>query len=236
MKLKSTLVVMALGAGFGAMAHHTSFNTPFNAHEAINRPMAGHANVALNNGTAAEMDETPGATINGDADFYFRYDGDKKIWGGFQTPSGVSLQQAMLYICVGPKVEGSEKTTITPRLKVTSKKDANGQNAQLPMEFAFEPIELTDEVQHLCIVSEEKSGEWFTNGFVDAVTGKELKARYYDLYFDDADAGQFVAWEGMGFARNQVPVLNFTHEATWTACMTAQATNWPASASSKYRS
>lgn len=225
MKIKSTLVVLALGASFGAMAHHTAFNTPYNANEEINRPMAGHANVAITAGTVAVMDETSGATFDGaeGTTLQFRYDGDKKIFPGFQTPAGRNLERAVIHVCVGPKPENATKNTLTLRLRVTSKKDSKGQDKQLPMDFAFETIELTDEVQHLVLVSEEKSGEYFENGFKDAVTGKELKVRYYDLFADDAEAGQFVALEGMGFDRYEMPTITFDREATWEAAMTAHS-------------
>ena len=223
MKMKSTLAVLALGASLGAYAHHTAFNTPFDARQEINRPMAGHANVAVNGGEVAVMDETSGATATGEAPVYFRYDGDKKVFSGFQTPTGQQLERCVIHICVGPKPEGATKAYITPRVRVTSKKDSKGQNAQLPMDFTFEPVELTDQVQHLQLASDVKSGEWFTNGFVDNVTNKVLKARYYDVYFDDAEAGQFVAIEGMGFDRYEMPVLSFDREATWEAAMTAHS-------------
>lgn len=223
MKMKSTLVALALCASFGAMAHHVAFNSKYDAREEINRPMAGAEDVVINNGTVAVMDETSGATFNGpgenNAKFYFRYDSNKQTVGPKKSAKAAEMDRCVLHICIGPKPEGSTATTVTPRIRVTSNKDKNGENKGYTMDYTFEPVELTNEVQHLILSSENKSGKFFDQEFKDPTTGKVLSVRYHDLYLDGAEAGQFMAWEGVGYDIYYMPTVTFDHEATWEACM-----------------
>lgn len=222
MKMKSTLVALALCVGLGASAHHVYFNSKYDAREEVNRQMAGHADVVINNGTVVEMDGTSGATFNGsgenNAKFYFRYDSNKQSVGPKKSAKGAEMDRCVLRICIGPKPEGSTATTVTPRVRVTSNKKKvadGGENKAYTMDFTFEPVELTDQVQHLVLATDVKSGDYLDQDFKDPVADKVVSVRYHDLYLDGAEAGQFMAWEGVGYDKYYMPTVTFDSQATW---------------------
>ncbi len=113
---------------------------------------------------------------------------------------------------VGPKAEGAESETLTPRLEFFSGKDADNGDAQYTMSFAFEPITLTDETQEFEI---DFNGNISGDYFEEDGTLKQVNIGYVDFYLDGVATGQFAALQGFGFAQKlPVPKVGFDTQTT----------------------
>ncbi len=165
-------------------------------------------------------EETIGVYADGSSSFLrFRYNtgnkgrnGESRQLNAVRKETVNEYANAYVKLFVGPKPAEATNDVLAPRIEIVSAEEVKGNGVRDTLVFTFPAVALTDEAQE--IVLDMTGRDIKRNASESEGEGVRWASNYIDLYLDGVSTGQFVAFQGFGFANFYTPKVGFTTEST----------------------